>query len=426
MNRILNVAIIGCGGRGCRTYGHLMHDDFPEYYHISALCDIKPDVLAYQSEKLEVPEENLFLDENEFFKEKRGDLLVIGTQDQDHVRMTLKGLSLGYDILVEKPLTSKREECEALLDAQKRYGGKVAVGHVLRYAPAFRKADELLRSGVIGKLISIDALEQVWFAHYCHSFVRGNWRRSEDTSPMILAKCCHDFDILQYFASSRCESLSSVGDLSWFKPENAPEGSADRCVDCQFIDSCPYSAKKLYIERFRKDPDYVFSRIITYPNPLTEEEIWKALKTGPYGRCAYRSDNDVVDHQLTTMTFENGVKATLTMMAFTGDGGRILKMHGSLGEIILDEEQGIVKLKRFFEDDQVWKIDDLITVEPGGHGGGDYSLVSELYDILNGNGEARSSLEASIESHLMGIAAEESRIDGGKLKYVHEIKCDKK
>ena len=420
MNRVLTVAIIGCGGRGCRTYGRLMHDNFPEYFRVVALCDIKPDVLSFQSERLNVPNENCFLNENDFFRQKRADLLVIGTQDQDHARMTLTGLSLGYDILVEKPLTSRREECEALLEAQKRYGGKVMVGHVLRYAPAFRKADELLRSGVIGKLIAIDALEQVWFGHYCHSFVRGNWRSSKETSPMILAKCCHDLDILQYFASSRCESLSSVGDLRWFKPENAPEGCADRCVDCAFVDTCPFSAKKLYIDSFHRDPNYVFSSIITYPNPLTEEEIWKALRNGPYGRCVYRSDNDVVDHQMTAMTFENGVKATLTMMAFTGNGGRIYKLHGSMGEIVLDEEQGIVKLKRFFLDDQVWKIDDLITVEHGSHGGGDFLLVSELYGILTGAGEARSSLEASVESHLMGIAAEESRLEGGKLKYIHK------
>lgn len=419
MEKKLTVAIIGCGGRGARTYGRIMFNYFPDKYEIVSLCDIQPAVLALQSDALNVKAENAFTDEKEFFKEKRADLLVIGTQDQDHVRMTLKGLELGYDILVEKPLSSSRKECTELLDAQKKSGKKVFVGHVLRYAPAFRKADELLRSGAIGKLIAIDALEQVWYGHQAHSFVRGNWRRDDETTPMILAKCCHDLDLLQYYAGAKCVSISSVGDLTWFKPENAPEGSAERCLDCKYIDSCPYSAKRIYIERLRRNPKYDFSRIITYPKDLTEENVWQALKEGPYGRCVYHCDNNVVDHQLSTMTFENGVKASLTMTAFTGNGGRIYKFHGSLGEVILDEEAGIVKLKQFDRDDTVWSIKDLIESESGGHGGGDYILTSEIYDMLCGKEMLRTSLEASIESHLMGIAAEESRLEGGTLKKVH-------
>lgn len=420
MEKQLTVAIIGCGNRGCVVYGHLMHDTFGEKYKVAALCDIREEVLFRQGAELEVPEANRFTDENIFFAEKRADLLVIGTQDQDHYRMTVKGLSLGYDVLVEKPLTSSRKECRKLLEAQKKYGGKVFVGHVLRYAPAFRKAEELLHSGAIGKLIAIDALEQVWFAHMAHSFVRGNWHRSDETSPMILAKCCHDLDLLQYYAGSKCKSVSSVGDLVWFKPENAPAGATERCLDCPNVDACPYNAQWLYIDHWKRNPVYPFTMTACSERPLTEEAIRKALRETKYGRCVYRCDNNVVDHQMTVMTFENGVKATLTMMGCTGSGGRIMRFHGSLGEIILDEEKCYIELKLFSKEGTKWNFDELGAGDPGvGHGGGDRALVAELYDMLVENAPARSSLEASIESHLMAIAAEESRVAGGKIKKVH-------
>ena len=422
MKKQLTVAIIGCGDRGCGVYGRLMHDSFPEEYKTVALCDVQDFKLARYGEAFGVPEESRFSDEKVFFEKKRADLLVIGTQDRDHYRMTVKGLSLGYDILVEKPLTASRKECKGLLAAQKKYGGKVFVGHVLRYAPAFRKAEELLASGVIGKLIAIDALEQVWFAHMAHSFVRGNWRRSDETTPMILAKCCHDFDLLQYYAGSKCKLVSSVGELSWFKPENAPAGATDRCLDCPHVDTCPYSAKWLYIDHWKRNPVYPFTMTVCPARPLTEEAIREALRETNYGRCAYACDNNVVDHQMTVMTFENGVTASLTMMAFTGTGGRIYKFHGSLGEIILDEEKRYVELKLFSKENTKWEFDELGAGDPSvGHGGGDYHLVKELYEMLTENGEERSSLKNSIESHLMGIAAEESRRAGGNAVKVHRL-----
>lgn len=420
MKKQLTVAIIGCGNRGCDVYGNIMFKSFADEYKIVAACDVQRLRLDRCGDSFNVPEENRFLSEEDFFKEKRADLLVIGTQDRDHCRMVVKGLALGYDILVEKPLTGSRAECKKMLAAQKKYGGKVFVGHVLRYAPAFRKAEELIQSGAIGKLIAIDALEQVWFAHQAHSFVRGNWRRSEETSPMILAKCCHDLDLLQHYAGSPCETVSSIGELSWFKPENAPEGATERCLDCPHVDSCPYSAKWLYIDHWRRNPTYPFTMTVCPARPLTEEAIVKSLRETRYGLCAYRCDNNVVDHQMTVMRFKNGVTASLTMMAFTATGGRIMKFHGSLGEVILDEEKGYVELKLFGKDGEKWTLEQLgsenIVV---GHGGGDYNLVKELYEMLTGDTEERSSLVNSIESHLMAIAAEESRLAGGKSIKVH-------
>ncbi|MBR4234746.1 MAG: Gfo/Idh/MocA family oxidoreductase [Clostridia bacterium] len=420
MDKIITVAVIGCGGRGLGAYAKPMQTRFSDRFRVVAVCDINPAMLANAREALGLPEESCFLSEDAFFEARRAELLVIGTQDQDHVRMTLKGLALGYDIMVEKPISSSREECVRLLRAQRESGRRVFVGHVLRYAPAFVKADELLQSGTIGQLISINAVEQVWYGHFAHSFVRGNWRRSEDSTPMILAKSCHDLDLIQHYAGARCVSVSSVGSLRWFKAENAPEGAAKRCTQCKYMDTCPYSAKRLYIDRMKNRPDYVFSAIIVRPKKLTPEAAWEAIQTGPYGRCVYFCDNDVVDNQQCLMRFENGVTAILDMNAFTGNGGRLLTLHGALGEIILNETEDYLRIKRYgVETPEDIALSSLDT-SGSGHGGGDVGIVCGLYDMLTGKIPEVSSLEESLESHLIGIAAEESRLRGGETIAVHQ------
>lgn len=415
--QVFTVAIIGCGNRGAEAYGALLNAR-PEQFKIVALCESNPEKLKKYGDRFGV--DARFQNEEEFFREKRADLLVIATMDADHVRQGIKALSLGYDLLLEKPISSKREECEQLLNAQRKYGGKVLVCHVLRYAPGFVKTAELLNSGAIGRLVSIQALEQVMYWHQAHSYVRGNWRRTEDTAPMILAKCCHDLDLLQYYAKSRCKSISSVGELTFFTPENAPEGAAKRCTDCRLIETCPYSAKRIYVDKWHEEgclPTVWPHNQITTAYPITEEALYKALREGPYGRCAFACDNDAVDHQLTQMTFENGVKAELLMTAFTAKGGRIYKFFGTLGELVLNEEEDEITVKPFGGEVQVIPIKPLI--EGGyGHGGGDSGLISQLYDILTGKGTNETTLEASVESHLMGICAEESRLAGGKLVYL--------
>lgn len=419
-NRIFTAAILGCGSRGGETYGRLFAR-MPDKFKIVSICDTNPVKLEKYGKIYGVPAENLFSDDDSFFKQKRADLLVVATQDADHVWQAVEGLKLGYDLLLEKPVSASCEECLRLLETQKKYGGKVLVCHVLRYAPSFRRAFDLLREGAIGRLVAIQAIEQVAYWHQAHSYVRGNWRRTEDTTPMILAKCCHDLDLLQWYANSPCESVSSVGGLTFFNAENAPEGSAARCSDCSLKDTCPYSAYRLYIERWKKygspENGWPFN-VLTPEIPLTEELLRKAVETGPYGRCVFRCDNDAVDHQLTQITFQNGVKATLTMTAFTANGGRIIKFCGTEGEILLDEERDVLDLKKFGEEAQPQK-EFLHVQDQFGHGGGDYGLVCELYEVLSGRAKPETSLEASVESHLMGIAAEKSRLAGGELVKVH-------
>lgn len=414
------VAILGCGNRGAATYGKLFCEQ-PDRFRVVALCDRDGERLNSYGAQFSVPEEARFLSEEAFLQEKRADLLVIATMDADHVREGVRALALGYDLLLEKPISDNREELEALLKAQRQYGGKTLVCHVLRYAPAFTKAAEILESGRIGELVAIQALEQVAYWHQAHSFVRGNWRSREETAPMILAKCCHDLDLLQYYARSRCKSVSSVGGLKHFRPECAPEQAQKRCVQCPLVESCAYSAKRIYLDRWREigSPPAEWPYIqITSTLPLTEQAIGRAIEEGPYGRCVYACDNDVVDHQLCEFVFENGVKATLTMTAFTAAGGRIYKFFGTLGELVLNEEEDYLDIKPFGGERERIAISSLIERQIG-HGGGETGLMRTLYETLCGNGTCDTSLEASVESHLMAICAEESRLAGGARVEIH-------
>ncbi|MBR3805588.1 MAG: Gfo/Idh/MocA family oxidoreductase [Clostridia bacterium] len=417
MSKIYTVAILGVGARGGNAYGKLINK-FTDKYNIVALCDQREDRLEYYGELFGVGEKNRFTSEEEFFKEKRADLLVIATPDTAHIGHTIKAFEVGYDILVEKPLTDSEEECKRLLAAQEKHGCRALVCHVLRYAPAYTKLYEIVNSGKIGRLIDINWTEPVGYWHQAHSYVRGNWRNTDNSAPMILAKCCHDLDLIQWYAKSKCKSISSIGSLDFFKKENAPDGATERCQNCPHKDSCPYSAYRIYIGRWHQFdcPTHEWPYNVVTAEPVSEEKIRAAIEAGPYGRCVFHCDNNVVDHQTVQMLFENGITATLHMNAFTNHGGRRVAMHGTYGELYMDEKT--ITLDVFGEPTEIIKIDALLEADYG-HGGGDLKLVEALYEMMEGNAGLETSLEASVESHLMGIKAEESRLSEGKLLLVH-------
>lgn len=422
MNKIITVSIIGCGARGGIAYGQYI-DTLKDKYRIVSLCDIDPVRLNKFGNMFGVSPENRFLKEEEFWKEKRSDLLLVCTLDRLHVPMAEKGLKLGYDLLLEKPISDDPSELRNLLSVANESGRRVVVCHVLRYTAMMRKIKNLLDAGSIGQLVSVDHTENVVFWHEAHSYVRGNWHSKEETTSMIMAKCCHDLDLLQYFIGSRCKSVSSMGDLRYFKKENAPAGCADRCSQCKYEDTCVYSAKRIYIEQWKNvgcpENEFPFN-LVTDAFPTTEEALEKAVKESRYGKCVFKCDNDVVDNQTTIMQFENGVTATLKMEAFVKYGGRDIRFFGTEGELELRENENTIVLKKYFGGDTVWKISELVD-ELGGqgagaHGGGDHRMIDNLYSILTNQNQApETSLEKSIESHYMAIAAEESRMQGGKL-----------
>lgn len=423
MKKIFSVAIIGCGSRGANAYGKHMFAE-KDKFRVVALCDIAEAALKTAAAEFGIASENCFSSGEAFFAEKRADVLVIATQDRDHVRMCVKAMELGYDVLLEKPISPEKEELYSLLEAQKKYNKKVVVCHVLRYAPAFVKIKEILSSGAIGRLVRMEAIENVAYWHQAHSFVRGNWRNEKETSPMLMQKCCHDLDLIQYYIGSKCESVYSVGDLSFFHRGNQPDGAADRCADCPYVLTCPYSAERLYVERFKANScvqGWPYD-VVDSHRPITEESLRKAYREGPYGRCVFACDNDVVDNQTVDMRFENGVKATLTMTAFTYYQGRRYVFHGTYGELELDEQTHAIRLSVYGQENRTFDTDEIIKQQMKdtfGHGGGDYCLVQSFYEVLSGDTPVQTGLEASVESHLIAVAAERSR-KSGKIVKVHE------
>lgn len=415
--KTVTVSIIGLGGRGGEAYGRYIAK-LKDKFKITHICDINHVRLDKYGELFDVPKENRFDDEEKFFQEKLSDVLFITTQDKLHIRMAKKALSLGYDIVLEKPISDDSQELRELSELAHKTGRMIMVCHVLRYTAAMRKLKEIINSGAIGKLVSIDHTENVVYWHEAHSYVRGNWRNRKIAAPMIMAKCCHDLDLIQDFVGGRCKSVASMGSLAYFKPEFKPEGSADRCIHCKYIDTCVYSAKKIYIDMWKEcgKPINIFPfNLITDAYPTTEDALLESITTSPYGRCVFACDNDVVDNQTVIMQFENGVTATLKMEAFVKNGGRDIRFFGTEGELELREGENTITLKKYFGEDIVWKISDL-TDDLEGHGGGDHRMIDELYDIMTGqNPQVATSIDESIESHYMALAAEESRLNGGQL-----------
>ena len=424
-NKIITVSIIGLGGRGGEAYGRYIVEQ-KDKFKITHVCDIDHVRLNKYGELFDVAKENRFDDEDKFFEKKWSDVLFITTQDRLHVRMAKKALLLGYDIVLEKPISDDPQELRELSELAHQTGRMVMVCHVLRYTAAMRKLKEILNSGAIGRLVSMDHTENVVFWHEAHSYVRGNWRNRAMATPMIMAKCCHDLDLIQDFVGSKCKSVASMGSLAYFKASNQPEGAANRCVQCKDVDSCSYSAKKIYIDMWKDcgRPANLFPfSLITDVYPTTEEALWEAIEEGPYGRCVFACDNDVVDNQTTIMQFENGITATLKMEAFVKDGGRDIRFFGTEGELSLCEGEGTITLKKYFGPNTVWKLTDL-TDDLEGHGGGDHRMIDQLYKLMtDSNATADTSIDNSLESHYIALAAEESRLNGGKLVFINEYRA---
>ena len=369
------------------------------------MCDTEAYRLKKAKELYGVSDDMLFSDEKEFFAKGRiADILLICTMDRAHYQQTVKALELGYGVLLEKPMSPSEEECKGILAAAEKYGGKIAVCHVLRYTPFYSEIKKRIEQGEIGQIVTISQTENVGYWHQAHSFVRGNFRNSEESSPMILQKCCHDLDIIRWLMDKPCQSVSSFGSLTYYTKENAPKGAAERCLDCKA--DCIYNAPKWYKSEAGKNW-FVGKR-------LGMNDIDEAMRVLPHGRCVFQCDNDVVDHQVVNMLFEGGATAQLTMTAFSERNYRYIHIHGTAGEIVGDMESGYFDLIQFGKGTQRIDITRL-GIDLSGHGGGDIRLISDFLDYFKGKGEVRTSAAVSLESHLMAFTAEKSRKNGGQV-----------
>lgn len=421
MKKKLTAAVLGAGGRGS-MYADLIQRQHSDEFDIAAICDINPKQLEKCKKMLNLTDNMLFTDEEEFLSEKRADVLIIATYDDRHIEECTRAMRLGYDILMEKPVSNSREEIDKLLQVQKETGRVVSICHELRYGPAFVKLGELVDSGIIGELLAVDAMERVAYWHQAQAYVRIQSQRTGLFFSTILAKCSHDLDLVQRYVGSRCDTVSSVGDLSFFKKENMPKDAAHRCLDCKYVEECPYSAKKIYIDMWKEkgcpEFEWPWSKV-SLVNPNTEEDLYEGIKNSYFGECVFdlgvEANKDVVDRQMVQMRFENGVIATLKMV-FAAEPGRRFNMFGSHGEIVFDERVGTIEVLPYGKEKIVY---DFSEIAGGGHGGGDSILIGNLYNAITDESSNRTSLADSIESQLMGIAAEESRFNGGTAVKVH-------
>ena len=394
--------VLGAGSRGAIYAGYAK--EHPEELKIIAIAEPRVDRLKALAEEVNVPPENQFRDWKDLLEMPRmADCAFVCTLDDDHTAPALKAMELGYHLLLEKPMSNTEAECRAIEAAARKHNRTLAVCHVLRYTPFYMTLKELIDRGEIGQVTTTNQIENVGYWHQAHSFVRGNWRSTKETSPMILQKSCHDMDIILWLMGKNCLRVQSFGSLRHFTPENAPSGAPERCLDgCPHAETCPYYAPKLYMDMNRTG--WPIDVITT---DLSPEGRRKALEEGPYGRCVYHCDNDVVDRQVVNLEFEDGAVATFTMTGLSADFSRQLKIFGTEGQIQADMGTKEIVLHRFGEDKRVIPLD--MGTEASGHGGGDYGILRDVLNILRNGGESRTSAAVSLQSHLICFAAERSR-----------------
>jgi predicted dehydrogenase len=351
---------------------------------------------------------------------KLADFVINGTMDHQHVPTSLPLLKRGYDLLLEKPFATNEDEMWELVAAVRRTRQKVAICHVLRHAPFYMEIRRRILDGVIGEIVNIQATEHVSYHHMAVGYVRGKWNRVDYCqSTMLMAKSCHDLDLITWFKSGIYPtSVASFGSNFQFRAENAPPRAGTRClVDCPIEENCLYSAWKHYIDHPHRWSFYVWDSLEHIDEPTIEDKI-ESLKTSPYGRCVWKTDMNVVDHQSVLIEFEDGCTATLNMIGGCSKPSRSIHLIGTHGEIQGCLEDSMFTIRHidprpgheFSEEIVDLNITVDMTCAHGGHGGGDSRLLRDFLDYISGKQPSISttSIEDSISGHLIGFCADRS------------------
>jgi predicted dehydrogenase len=411
--RPVTAAIMGAGGRG-RAYASYAAR-FPEELNIVGVAEPIPHRNESMAVAHEIPAEQRWDTwERAFDGPRFCDAIVITTPDHLHYGPAMAALELGYDLLLEKAIAQSWPECRDIYTRAEEKDAIVGVGHVMRYSPYFRMLKHVVHSGRLGDVVSVQHLEPVEHIHMSHSFVRGNWRNTAESNPILLSKSCHDLDILRWILGRPCRRVQSFGSLTVFRREMKPEGATARCADgCAVEAECAFSALRIYpgSDRWLQHKD----------TPGQDEaSVLEWLSRTNYGRCVYQLDNDVLDHQTVNMEFEGGITVAFSMEGLTSYGGRRTRIMGSRGDLVGDERR--LDVYDFSERTRYeWTVAEHAKTL-GGHGGGDFGLTRDWVQAISRRDETllTSNLAASMESHLVGFTAEESRLEGGTLKVIPE------
>lgn len=417
----INCVILGYGDRSSRYAAYAK--EAPEELEIVGVIDINGLKRRQCKEQFKLQDSQIFKNLDEFLQaDVKCDVVINGTMDQLHYEMTMPLLEKGYNILLEKPVTAKQQELLDIEAKAKEKNCKVVVCHVLRYTPFYSGIKSIIDSGKLGKIISMQLNEHIWHGHFVNSYVRGKWRSEKECgSGLLLAKCCHDTDLMCWLNNSTTpEAVSSFGSKSFFTKENAPAGATKYCHECPNQASCMFNAEKFQIE---KDfiPFYTWMGINKPLDEITLEEKREFLKKDVYGQCVFQTDMDIVDRQCVSVQFANGSIGTLNMIGGASKGGRHIHIVCEYGEIVgyIEDNKFLV---RTFDKDKVYYDEVVIDFNKennlgvednsvGGHYGGDHYIMKDLVRFLNGEptSVATTVLEDSINSHLICYAAEKAR-----------------
>ncbi len=401
--------MLGAGGRGFKAYGPYALQ-YPDELQFVAVAEPQADRRDRFGDAHNIPTERRFQSwEDLLAAGKIADSLFNCTMDQMHTASTLAALEAGYDVLLEKPMAHNLLDNVRLVQAAEQHGRLLQICHVLRYTTFFRQIRDIVQSGRLGRIINVDHRENLIYWHMAHSFVRGNWRNLATSAPMLLAKCCHDLDILTWILQQDVARLSSFGSLTHFRPENAPEGAPLRCLDgCPVASECKFDAERLYV----RDGDAFILNAVTYEPTAAARR--NALATSPYGRCVYHCDNDVVDHQTVNMEMTDGTTVSMIMQGHGFEECRTMRYDGTLATLQArfggaDGNKITIRNHRTGTTENV-EIQD---AGGSGHGGGDDGLIASFLSALRGEpDDSLTSARVSLESHLLAFAAEESRLEG--------------
>ena len=400
----VKIVVIGAGNRTNKYLEYAaLHPERLKLVGIVEPVEIRRNLVA---EKFGVPAEACFSSFDDFFSNHiDADAVLIGTPEDKHYEPCMRAIEAGYHVLLEKPIAQTKHECLDILEASRRKGVIVGVCHVLRFHPYFMKIKEVVDSGELGQIVSINHYAEINIDRMAHSYVRGLWNRAKKTNPMLIAKCCHDIDFLLWICGSKCRKVSSFGSLRWFRKENAPEGSAERCIDCKVEQTCPFSAVNLYKERKQWIRNFDVP-----PGQTIDNVIDKELREGKFGRCVYHCDNDVADHQVVNMELEDETTISFVANAFTLNDFRGTHIKMTHGEI--DGNETTLRVRKFRGgEEKVYDFSDLCT-QPF-HAGADLNIVEAFVNsITNAEcGVLSSDIASSIESHVVCYEAETSRLN---------------
>jgi predicted dehydrogenase len=402
--------LVGAGNRGVLVYA-AWAQRHPDRLRIVAVAEPDPARRAAVAEAHGIPPEAAFADWRPCLDApRRADVAIVATSDTLHVEPALAAVARGYDVLLEKPIAPTPAECVRVVAAAEGAGRLLQIGHVLRYTPFYEKVHQIVSRGGIGEVLHLDLREHVAAWHMAHSYVRGRFRSRAEAAPILLAKSCHDLDLIAWLAGRPARRVASFGALAHYRPEHAPAGAPARCTDgCPAQERCPHDAVRFYV-----GPDEPLARLWPWvdvsPDPSRAARR-RALETGRYGRCVYRCDNDVLDHQTVALEFEGGLTASFALHGFAAHEQRTIRVTGTEGELRGLLDGGVIEVSR---PGRLEAERHQVGQSVLGHYGGDEGLLDHFTRVIASGSrtDVRASGRSALESHLVGFAAERARETG--------------